>query len=382
MKNIYLDNGATSYPKAPGVAEAMSDYILNVGSNSGRGAYGRAYEVENVVYETREFICELFNFKRPENVVFTRNVTESLNVLIKGLVKKGDHVIISSIEHNAVMRPLNSLKDEIDYTKIPCNILGELDLASLETSIRENTRLVIMNHASNVSGTILDLKAVGKICRKHDLFFIIDSAQTAGFLDIDFNELNADAIAFTGHKGLLGPQGIGGFMISDEIVSEVQPLIEGGTGSLSDEEIQPDYMPDKFEAGTLNIPGIYGLHASLKYILDYGLKNIRDREIFLMDKFLEGLLDVDKIRLIGKKTSDARTGVLSIDFLDKDNGLVAHELSKDHGIMTRSGLHCAPSAHKTLDSFPEGTVRFSLSHFNSLEEIDYAVDCIRKIATR
>lgn len=382
MKYVYLDNGATSYPKAPGVAENMSDYILNVGTNVGRGAYSLSYEVENIVYETREFICKLFNFPKPENVIFTKNITESLNVLIKGLLEEGDHVITSSMEHNAVMRPLNALGGKIEYTKIPLNSRGELDLSTVRDSIKGNTKAVIMTHASNVCGRILDLKAVGQICKQHNLFFIIDSAQTAGFSDLDFQELNADAIGFTGHKALLGPQGIGGFIINDRMAKRIDTLIEGGTGSLSDEEVQPDYMPDKFESGTLNIPGIYGLHSSLKYLLDYGISNIRNKEIHLMDKFLEGLLNMDKIKLIGKKTSIDRTGVLSIDFIKDDNGIVAHGLSKDYGIMTRSGLHCAPSAHKTLGTFPQGTVRFSLSHFTTLEEIYYTLDCINKIRNK
>ena len=382
MKYIYLDNGATSYPKAPGVAESMSDYILNVGTNVGRGAYSSSYEAENIVYETRELICDLFNFNKPENVIFTKNVTESMNILIKGLLKKGDHVIITSMEHNAIMRPLNKLNNKIEYSRVKCNNLGELDVENLESSIKRNTKAVIITHASNVCGTIFDLEKVGEICKKNNLFFLIDSAQTAGFLDLDFEKLNADAIGFTGHKNLLGPQGIGGFVVNDKLVNELDTLIEGGTGSLSDNEIQPDYMPDKFEAGTLNIPGIYGLHTSLKYLLDYGVKNIRDEEIILMDNFLEGLLNISNIKLIGKKSSKNRTGVFSIDFLENDNGIVAHDLSKTYGIMTRSGLHCAPSAHKTLGTFPHGTVRFSLSHFTTTLEIEYTINSINKIVNK
>ena len=382
MKYVYLDNGATSYPKAPGVAKSMSDYILNVGTNIGRGAYDSSYEAENIVYETRELICELFNFDKPENVIFTKNVTESMNVLIKGLLRDGDHVVVSSMEHNAVMRPLNALGDKIEYTRVQCNKLGELKIEDVENSIKPNTRAVIMTHASNVCGTILDLEKVGEICKRNNKFFIIDGAQTAGFSDIDFQRLNADAIGFTGHKSLLGPQGIGGFVVNDRTAGEMNTLIEGGTGSLSDTERQPDYMPDKFEAGTLNIPGIYGLNASLKYLFSYGIKNIREKEVYLLDKFLEGLLNVKKIRLVGKTTSDDRTAVLSVDFIDDDNGLVAYELGKEYGIMTRSGLHCAPSAHKTLGTFPEGTARFSLGHFTTLEEIEYSISCINDIVSK
>ncbi|HPB78854.1 MAG TPA: aminotransferase class V-fold PLP-dependent enzyme [Sedimentibacter sp.] len=381
MRYVYMDNGATSFPKAPGVAESMSDYILNVGTNVNRGAYSSSFKAENIIYETRELLCELFCFNKPENVIFTKNITESMNVLIKGLLKEKDHVIVSSMEHNAVMRPLNSL-NKVEYTKVLCSKTGELSIEDVENSIKPNTKAIIMTHASNVCGTILDLEKVGQLCRKHNLFFIIDSAQTAGSIDIDINKLNADAIGFTGHKSLLGPQGIGGFIVNDRINNEITTLIEGGTGSLSDREIQPDYMPDKFESGTLNIPGIYGLNASLKYLFNQGVNNIRDKEINLINKFFEGLFNIKNIELIGKKTSTDRTGIVSIDFIHNDNGLVAHELSKDFGIMTRSGLHCAPSAHKTLGTFPKGTVRFSLSHFTTLKEIDYAIDCINKIANK
>lgn len=380
MKYVYLDNGATSFPKAPGVAESMADYILNVGCNVNRGAYSTSYKAENIVYETRELICDLFHFNKAENVIFTKNITESLNVIIKGLLKDGDHAIVSSMEHNAVMRPLNSLAPGVEITKAKCNIYGELDIEDLSKSIKPNTRAVIMNHASNVCGTILDLEAVGEICRRNDLFFIIDSAQTAGFLDLDFNRLNADALCFTGHKSLLGPQGIGGFLINDRLNNEVATFIEGGTGSLSDTEIQPTYMPDKFESGTMNIPGIYGLNAALKYLNKIGLDYIREKEEYLLKRFLAGVVNIPKIRPIGKLTPEGRTGILSLDFIEKDNGLIAHELSKNYGIMTRSGLHCAPSAHKTLGSFPDGTVRFSISHFTSEAEIDYTIDSINKVS--
>ena len=275
MKSLYLDNGATAFPKAPGVAESMSNYLLNIGCNVNRGAYESSFEAENIVFETRELICQLFNFPKSENVIFTKNITESLNLLIKGLIKPGDHVIVSSMEHNAVMRPLNNLVNKgVELSRVSCDKLGELNPEDIIEHIKPNTKAVVMTHASNVCGTILDLKRVGSICKEKGLYFIIDTAQTAGFLDIDYKELNADAIAFTGHKGLLGPQGMGGAIISDELVSVLDTFIEGGTGSLSEKEVQPEYMPDKFEAGTLNIPGIYGLNASLKYILKIGRAHV------------------------------------------------------------------------------------------------------------
>lgn len=378
MKYIYLDNGATAFPKAPGVAESMADYILKTGVNVGRGAYSKSYEAENIVYESRELICELFNFSQPENVVFTKNITESMNVLIKGLLKEGDHALVSSMEHNSVMRPLNAL-EKVDHSKVPCNSQGQMDIDDFLAAIRPNTKAVIMSHASNVCGTILDLEKVGQICREKGIFFIIDSAQTAGFLDLDFQALKADALGFTGHKGLLGPQGIGGFMITDELVRETSSLIDGGTGSLSDEEVQPNYMPDKYEAGTPNIPGIYGLHTALKYLLDYGVENIRQEELALLKVFLEGIGNMTGLKLLGLDSCQGRTPVVSLDFSHHDNGIIGYELNKDYGIMTRTGMHCAPSAHKTLGSFPHGSVRFSISHFNTREEVNYALDSINKI---
>ncbi|UFH65128.1 aminotransferase class V-fold PLP-dependent enzyme [Clostridium cadaveris] len=380
MKNVYLDNAATSFPKAPGTAEAITNYILNIGSSINRGAYSKAFEAENIAFETRELLCELFNFSKPENVIFTGNITQSLNILIKGLLKPNDHVIVSSMEHNAVMRPLNSLeKIGIQISKCPCDNLGQLDLSALPNLIKSNTKAVIMTHASNVCGTILPLKEVGEICREHNLFFIIDSAQTAGFLDLDFQSLNASAIAFTGHKGLLGPQGIGGFLINNELNSHISPLIEGGTGSLSELETQPLYMPDKFESGTPNIPGIYGLNASLKYILKEEISNIREKELMLTAAFLEGISSINGINIIGLKGIENRTPTISLDFIGMDNGIICHVLNKNYGISTRSGLHCAPSAHKALNTFPKGTVRFSFSHFTTLEDISYSLGAISSI---
>lgn len=379
MNSVYLDNGATSFPKAPGVSESMSNYILNVGSNVSRGVYASAHEAQKVLFETRELICDLFNFDKTENVVFTKNITESLNVIIKGLLNPGDHVIVSSMEHNAVMRPLSSLnKKGVEFSRIQCNADGSMDANIVEQSIRPNTKAVIMSYASNVCGTILPLIEVGEICKKNNLFFIIDSAQTAGFLDMDYKKLNADAIAFTGHKGLLGPQGMGGFVINDTLASMVSPLIEGGTGSMSNSEDQPNYMPDKFEAGTMNLPGIFGLNASLKYLKRTGLKEIRETELFLTKRFIEKVNLMENVKIAGINGMESRTAVVSLDFQGFDNSEIAFALSNDYYIMTRCGLHCSPSAHMTLNTFPQGTVRFSFGHFNTESQIDYAIDSINK----
>lgn len=381
MGKYYMDNAATSYPKAPTVSTAICEYIEGVGTSVNRGAYGAAYEAENIVYETRELICDMFGTDKPENVIFTKNITESINILIKCILKNGDHVVVSSMEHNAVMRPLNWMTSHFDisYDITQCDENGFLDIPDFESKLKTNTKLVIMTHASNVFGSILDLESVGKICNERNIFFVMDTAQTAGILDIDFNTYHASAIAFTGHKGLLGPQGMGGFVISDTMLEEMDSFIQGGTGSLSEMETQPEYMPDKFESGTMNMPGIYGLNASLKYIQSITQKSIHTKEKALTKYFMELLENVPNIKILGTKDIDKKMAVCSIVFEGLDQGQVAYSLDKEFGIMTRCGLHCAPSAHKTVGTFPEGTVRFSFGHTQTNEDIEYAVESIKKI---
>ncbi|GAA0117253.1 aminotransferase class V-fold PLP-dependent enzyme [Clostridium senegalense] len=380
MRKIYLDNGATSFPKAPDVANAISNYITNIGCNINRGAYFDALEAEDTVFETRELLCDLFNFNKCENVIFTPSITYSLNMILKGMLKNKDHIIISSMEHNAVMRPLSSLEnDGVTFSKVQCNSLGYLKAVDIENAITPNTKAVVITHASNVCGSILPLKDIGSICKKHNLIFIVDSAQSAGTLNIDMMDLNIDVLCFTGHKGLLGPQGIGGFLIKESIVPLVKPIIEGGTGSLSELEVQPTYMPDKFESGTSNIPGIFGLNASLKYLNKIGVNSIYEKELELTKTFIEGIKNIDANLLVGSDSTDNRTAVVSLDFKELDNGIICHRLNKEYGISTRSGLHCAPSAHKTLGTFPDGTVRFSFGHFNTVEDIKYTLNAINNI---
>lgn len=379
MKGIYMDNGATSFPKAPGVAEAMANYITNVGCNVGRGAYEDAFAAQRIVLETRELLCELFNCDKVENVVFTKNITESLNAIMKGLLKAGDHVIISSMEHNAVTRPLNSLsKKGVEFSRAKCFPDGQLDLESVRSLIKENTKAIIMMHASNVCGTVLDLEGVGRIAREHGIFFIVDAAQTAGVLDVDMKKLNADAIAFTGHKSLLGPPGMGGFVINDRLCEQVEPFIEGGTGSTSESEEQPHFMPDKFESGTQNIVGIYGLNASLKFLKEKGIENIREHELEMTREFIKRVKDLPGVKLAGKETGEGRLAVVSIDFEGSDNAEIGFVLEHEYHISTRVGLHCAPSAHKTLGTFPQGTVRFSFGYATTLEQVEYAADAIKR----
>jgi len=380
MDRVYLDNAATTFPKAPGVGEQMKYYIEYIGSNIKRGNYSTASSAEEVVFDTREKLCRLFNFKKPENVIFNMNVTQSLNFLIKGLLKPGDHCIVSSMEHNAVMRPLMQLKKTgVEFSRIPCDSKGRLNPEDISNQVKHNTKAVVITHASNVCGTILPIEEVGSICREKGLLFIVDTAQTAGILDIDFERAKMDALAFTGHKGLLGPQGIGGFIVTDNAADIMEPLVSGGTGSLSDSEEVPPFLPDRFEPGTLNLPGIFGLNAALSYLEKEGIENVRRREMELADMFLKGLHDMKGIALAGLEGIEGRTAVISIDFINKDNAEIAYNLEKNYGIMTRCGMHCAPSAHKTLGTFPQGTVRFSFSHFNTQKEVEYTIDAVKKV---
>lgn len=380
MKRVYLDNGATSYPKAPGVAKAMIDYIENIGTNINRGGYKSAYSAAEVVLDTRERLIKLFNYSNSNNVIFTPNITYSLNFIIKGLLKPGDHCIVTSMEHNAVMRPIMQMhKKGVDFTKVKCDIKGRLDPKDIEKNIKENTKAVIMTHASNVCGTIMPIYEVGEICKKHNIKFVVDTAQTAGAINIDMKKMNIDGLAFTGHKGLLGPQGIGGFIITDEMAEIMEPLVSGGTGSMSDSEEIPPFMPDKFECGTINIPGIFGLNEALKYVEKEGIENIRTKEMELTKAFIDGIKTLENVRLVGIEGTEGRTAVVSLDCRDRDNAEISYLLDKEFGIATRCGLHCAPSAHKTLDTFPQGTVRFSFNHFNTEKEIQYAIEALEKI---
>lgn len=386
-KRIYLDNAATSFPKPASVPAAMTDFMTNVGANIGRGSYESAYDAGMLVYDVRDRLCRLFGGPDPSQVVFTMNVTMSLNMLIKGLLRPGDHVLVSSMEHNAVMRPLVQLEKEgISFTRLPCLPDGSLPVTEgapeLGKYLRENTRAVIMTHASNVCGTVLPAREIGAFCKKNGLVFILDTAQTAGVLPVDMKEMNIDALAFTGHKGLLGPQGIGGFLLRKGLADRIRPLIAGGTGSISHTEIMPDFMPDRFESGTLNLPGIAGLGAGLRFVEENGLTAICDHELMLTGLFLEGLLpleEAERIRILGKKDLAGRTGVVSLQPTELDPAEAAYRLDAEFGIQTRVGLHCAPSAHKTLGTFPAGTIRFSFGFFNTPEDVETALAALKAI---
>lgn len=380
MQNVYLDQAATSFPKAPGISGAMTEYIDKIGSNLNRSSNELAAAAARTTLETRELLCRLFGFPDSAHVVFTPGVTYSLNYVLKGFLKPGDHCVVSSMEHNAVVRPLIQLSRQgVAIDRAPCDREGNLLLPQFEALLRPETRLVVMTHASNVSGTILPVPEVGALCRKRGIAFVLDAAQTAGHLDLDFEAMGLSALCFAGHKGLLGPAGVGGMLLSPELAQSMEPLIAGGTGSVSDSEEMPDFMPDRFEAGTMNIPGIYGLNRALKYILEMTPQALREKEMALVAQFIEELRDIPGLRLVGEPDLARRVGVVSLDFLNRDHGEVSYQLSERYGILTRCGLHCAPWAHKTLGTFPQGTVRFSFSHFNTEAEVAAAAVAVRSL---
>lgn len=381
---IYFDQASTSFPKAPGVAKAMYAYLTSLGTNVNRGCYEDAYAAEETVFNTRKLLAQLFHFPLTKNVILTGNITQSLNMLLKGLLRPGDHVLVSSMEHNAVMRPLVQLsRDGISFDRIPCRRDGTMILEQAEAMIRPSTKAIITLHASNVCGTHMPLAELGDICSRHHLFFLADTAQTAGIFPLDMEQLHIDGLAFTGHKGLRGPQGTGGFLISGQLADQMEPLISGGTGSVSHTEEVPSFLPDRFEPGTPNLPGIFGLHAALKELTPFSMEQIRTKELSLTGYFLEKLMELDPsekhIRIIGRKDLSMRSAVVSIQTLDEDMASVAWHLDHDYHIMTRVGLHCAPNAHKTLGTYPAGTIRFSFGPQNTNDEIDFCIRALKEI---
>lgn len=377
---VYLDNAATSYPKAPGVASAMADYVEKVGATINRSSYASAQEAGLVTLSLRERLCHLFNHPDPTHAVLTPGATAGLNMVIKGLLRPGDHCLVSSMEHNAVMRPLVQLEREgVVFERIPCDAQGRLRLEALPGMIKLNTRLVVMAHGSNVCGTVQDAEAVGKICRERGVPFALDAAQTAGHIEVDFERFGLAALVVPGHKGLLGPQGIGALLLDADFARRLTPLVAGGTGSASDSEELPGWMPDRFESGTPNMPGVYGWEAALGWLENTGIETLENHEKTLSKRFMEGIYGLKNVKLYGVTVPEGRTGVFSVGFLNCDNAEAAWRLEREFGILTRCGLHCAPSAHKTLGSFPEGSVRFSTGWANTEADIDAALSAIAAI---
>lgn len=378
---IYLDNAATTFPKPPVVYNSMMDYMTNIGTNPGRGASTASLVGNKVILNCRYALMDFFHFDKVENVIFTPNITTSLNTLIKSLVVKGWHVITSSMDHNATLRPLNTLSQKgiIDLDIIPCSKEGLLNVEDFINALKPNTKLVVLSHASNIIGTIQPLEAIGKICKDKGIYFIIDAAQTAGVLPLDFYKLNCNALAFTGHKSLLGPQGIGGFLIDDNLNDQCTAFIEGGTGSLSSSIIQPDFLPDKFESGTLNGPGVAGLLAAINFINTRGIDSIRQHEDYLCDHFINGLSNINSMEVYGYTDSSKRTAAISVNSTKIDNSELGFILDTEYGITTRTGLHCAPLAHETIGTYPTGALRFGIGPFNDIKDIDYTLNALNSI---
>ncbi|MDW2795987.1 aminotransferase class V-fold PLP-dependent enzyme [Clostridium boliviensis] len=379
---IYLDNAATSLQKPEEVRLAVADAMLHMG-NPGRGIYGASLDAARMIYDTRSLISQLLHGDGPGQVAFTANSTESLNLAIEGIFRPGDHVITTMLEHNSVLRPLYRMEDRgMELTILPADQYGCIHYEEIAAAVRNNTKAVVCTHASNLTGNINDLKTIGDICRKHGLLFLLDASQTAGVFDIDMKEMGIDVVCFTGHKGLLGPQGTGGICIRKGL--DIEPLIVGGSGMQSFLRTQPEQMPERLEAGTLNCHGIAGLHAALLYISRTGLELIRNREQSLMRRFYEGVKDIPAVTVYGdfsKKSLEQRAPVIALNIGNLDSGEVADELAVTYGIYARAGAHCAPLMHQALGTVKQGAVRFSMSHFNTEEEIDQAVAAVRELSS-
>ncbi|MBN1339959.1 MAG: aminotransferase class V-fold PLP-dependent enzyme [Bacteroidales bacterium] len=376
---VYLDNSATSWPKPPSVISAITGYLNDYGASPGRSGHSFAIKAAREIFETRELIAVLFNAPDSERVIFSANATHAINIALKGLLKQGDHVIISHMEHNSVYRPLKYLENKglIELTVIPCNEKGETDTRLISGSIKANTRLVVMIHGSNASGTVMPVAGIGEICRLKNILFMVDAAQTAGFIPIDIQKDNIDILAFTGHKKLYGPPGIGGLCIKDNIL--IETLIHGGTGSKSEMADHPAFYPDRLEAGTLNTVGVLGLKAGVQFILGKGIGSIRNQQLQLTEYLVVQLNNIDGIRIYGPGLSNERLPLVSFNIGRIPPSDIAFILDRDFGIMSRAGIHCTPLAHQAMGSFPRGTVRLSLGCFNTQQEIDYVAEALKKI---
>jgi cysteine desulfurase/selenocysteine lyase len=379
---IYLDNAATSWPKPPQVIQAMSDFLERAGGNPGRSGHRLSIAAGRVVYDAREAVSELFNAPDPLRVIFTMNATHAINIALNGLLSPGDHVVTSSIEHNAVMRPLRAFeKAGVRLTVVPCARDGTLDLAGVESAITPDTRLVVINHASNVVGTILPVAEIASIAHCTGALLLVDAAQTAGVLPIDVQAMGIDLLAFTGHKGLYGPPGTGGLVIGDSVnVDEMEPLMRGGTGSRSEFEIQPDDCPDKFESGTPNGVGIAGLGAGARFVMERGVESIRAHEVELTRALVDGLQAIPGVIVYGPQDSMQRTATVSITAAGHRVSEIGLRLDDEFDILCRVGLHCAPAAHRTLGTFPEGTVRLAAGVFTTADDIRATVAAVGRIA--
>lgn len=375
---IYMDNAATTRQKPQQVKEAVLKALGSLG-NAGRGASEASLNASRVIFETREKLAGLFGAESPNCIVFTANSTESLNIAIKGLVNPGDHVITTVLEHNSVLRPLYECREKgAELTVIGCDKNGNVLYEEMEAAIRENTKAIVCTHASNLTGNMIDPERVGKLTKKYGLLFILDASQTAGVFPINVQQWGIDVLCFTGHKSLLGPQGTGGMYVRQGIV--IRPLLSGGSGVDTYNIHHPSQMPTALEAGTLNGHGIAGLGAAVDYLERTGIDRIRARELQLMRRFYKGISCIPGVKVYGDFDTDCRAAIVAFNLLGYDSSEVSDELSVEYGIVTRPGAHCAPLMHRALGTVEQGAVRFSFSHYNTEEEIDFAIKAVKELA--
>jgi len=378
---IYLDNAATTWPKPEEVYKAVEGAMKNHGANPGRSGHSMALDAARLVYESRQLLADFINAESPKSIAFSSNATHALNMAIKGVLRPGDHVITSSMEHNSVARPIFALRRTgVEWSTVRCDPKGFIDPDDIRKAIRPNTRLIAMTHASNVTGTIMPVQEVGAIARQNRILFLVDAAQTAGTVPIDVQKMNIDLLAWPGHKGLYGPQGTGGLYVRDGV--DIVPIQEGGTGSLSENLEQPGMLPDMLESGTLNTPGIAGLSAGIRFVMQRGVENIGAHERNLTAKFLDGLRDIKTITVYGPKDPQRMCAVVSLNIAGLDSSEAAYILDSRFHIEVRPGLHCSPLAHETIGTKDLGAVRFSFSAFNTEDEIKEALKALQIISSK
>lgn len=379
-KIIYLDNAATTFPKPEDVYRKVDHILRNIGGNPGRSGHRMALDANRVILDARDSVARLFNIEDSSRVIFTSGATEALNIGIKGLLRSGDHAITSGMEHNAVIRPLKTMeKIGVECTKIKCSPEGLLDPDDVKRAVRHNTKLIVVIHASNVTGTINPIREIGAIAREKGIRLLVDAAQTGGMLPIDVEKDNIDMLACAGHKGLFGLQGTGFFYIAPDL--QLETIKEGGTGGDPEMDTMPDTLPERFEAGTMNTPGIGGLGEGVGFILREGIENIRRHEVALTDRLIKGLLDVKQVIVYGPRDAHKQMAVISFNIKEKDPSDVGFALDSSFSVMARVGLHCASDAHRNIGTFPQGTVRLSPGYFNTTEDVDLVVGAIRKISS-
>lgn len=382
MREIYMDNAATSWPKPPAVLEAMASYQKDIGASAGRGGYRRAVEASRLIFDTREVVARLFGVAESRRIVFTLNCTEALNIALWGWLDEGDHVVTTSMEHNSVARPLNHLKRErgVDVTYVQCSAEGLLDPDDLSRAITPRTRLVALVHASNVCGAVNDVAAAGAVCRERGVPLLVDAAQSAGAVPVDVEEMSVDFLAFPGHKGLMGPLGTGALCVGPNV--KPRPLYQGGTGSHSEFTFQPDYLPDFYEAGSHNAIGLAGLKAACEFVAEVTPAVIGVHKSKLAARFVAAMDEMPGVTYYGPRDFARQAGVCSVRVEGMDPALVGHALDAEYGVMVRTGLHCSPLAHKTLGTIDAGTVRFSFGYYNDEEQVDFAARALAEVARR